>query len=129
MEIINYIFYISYLRYKKEDSTIFTAVLHVSLIEYMFLCGIILLTNAVFCPKILFFKYFFNSLGTMKLYVLLFCFTLMFINYLYFKSKVSAIEEKYKNYRKMKAHMFFIIDILILLLAIIIFKIRNYYRI
>jgi hypothetical protein len=130
MEIINYIFYISCLRFKKEDSTIFKAVSYVSFLEYMFFFGVIFLINAIFCPKILFFKYLFNnSLETMRLCVLIFYLILFLVNYFYYKGKVIKIEEKYKNYRKMKAWMFFVFNVLIISLAIIIFKIRNNTRI
>ena len=122
------------MRYKKEDKTIYTAVLHLSMIEYLFFCGVTLLINSILYPQELILKYLLKDIsqGIVNLCVLFIGFALILANYFYYKKKVLSIEEKYRtcHYNKwIKAWMFFVFDLFILLLAILIFKIRYFYNV
>lgn len=134
MRIINYVFYISYRRFKKEDSTVYSAVLHISMIEYLLLCAIFLLFNAFFFPNINLFQeiFDFSDNTNIKIFAIISCIGLVIINYLYYRKKVLLIEQKYKDcyYNKwVKAWMFFVVDLLIMAIAILIFKVRHHYNI
>lgn len=122
------------MRYKKQDTTIYTAVLHLSMIEYLFFCGVTLLINSILYPQELLLKYLLKGIsqGVVNLCVLFIGFALILINYFYYKKKVLNIEEKYRscNYNKwVKAWMFFVFDLVLLLIAILIFKLRRLYNV
>jgi len=135
MNILNYAFYKIYNHYSKvndERFPLFTAAIYISVLEISFLFFIILSVNAIFYNDRLIATDFLELIGLNqiggKIMVVIFCIVVHFINYLFYKKKITEIQKQYKMHSFnswFRLWMLYLIGFLFFAIPICIFKLRN----